>query len=169
VEREEIPKHLEERFEQEEAEKAAKKKELAEAHLYLKLRVATLRDFEQSHDADLCDFEQVKGFKVKKTSTLREFRTIAAEEFGIPVARQRYWTCPARRNRTIRPDEPYSVEGENTPLEKFVKRGASDVKLFLEASKACFPAHFILPSPPLPRASTNVHVQRSPTHRHQKM
>ncbi|ELR18996.1 Ubiquitin carboxylterminal hydrolase domain containing protein [Acanthamoeba castellanii str. Neff] len=136
VDREEIPKHLEERFEQEEAEKAAKKKELAEAHLYLKLRVATLRDFEQSHDADLCDFEQAKEFKVKKTSTLREFRAVAAEEFGIPAARQRYWTCPARRNRTVRPDEPYTPKEEDTPLEKLVKRGALDIKVFLEASTA---------------------------------
>jgi hypothetical protein len=122
---------LDESFEQKEAEKADKKKDLAEAHLYLKLRVATLRDFEQSHDVDLCDFEQTMEFKVKKTSTLREFRAVAAEVFGIPAARQRYWTCPARRNRTVRPDEPYE---EDTPFEMFAKRGALDIKVFLEAS-----------------------------------
>ena len=36
---EEIPAHLRERFEKQEAEKAAKKKEKAEAHLYLELKV----------------------------------------------------------------------------------------------------------------------------------
>lgn len=62
VDREEIPKHLEERFEHEEAEKAAKKKEQAEAHLYILLRVAVLDDFTRWHEADLCDFEQVRFF-----------------------------------------------------------------------------------------------------------
>lgn len=36
---EEIPSHLREKFEKQEAEKAAKKKEKAEAHLYLELKV----------------------------------------------------------------------------------------------------------------------------------
>lgn len=36
---EEIPPHLRERFEKQEAEKAAKKKEKAEAHLYMELKV----------------------------------------------------------------------------------------------------------------------------------
>jgi hypothetical protein len=125
---------LDGRFEQTKAEKAAKTKDLAEAHLYLKLRVATLRDFEQSHDADLCDFAQTMEFKVKKTSTLREFRSVAAEVFGIPAARQRYWMCPTRRNRTVRPDEPYTPNEEDTPFEKLIKRGALDIKVFLEAS-----------------------------------
>jgi hypothetical protein len=78
---------------------------------------------------------QIKKFKVKKNSTLKQFKAIAAEEFGIPKTRQRYWGCPPRRNRTIRPDSPFSAEREQLALEKLVKRGApASLLVFLEAS-----------------------------------
>jgi ubiquitin carboxyl-terminal hydrolase 7 len=136
VEHAEIPSHLHERFEQEQAEKAAKKKEQAEAHLYVRLKVAVLADLEQWNSNDLCDFDQVRSFKVKKASSLKEFKLLAEDAFKIPIARQRYWSCPNRRNRTVRPDEPISPRDEEAPLEKFCKRNVPDIKLFLEASTA---------------------------------
>lgn len=150
VERTDIPPHLEERFEQEEAEKAAKKKEQAEAHLYIRLKVALVSDLQNWTGVDLCDFDQVKTFKAKKASTLKEFKAMAEEAFKIPVARQRYWSCPNRRNRTVRPDEPFGARDEETTLEKLAKRSAVDLKIFLEVSaappdvtdeKALFPPH----------------------------
>jgi hypothetical protein len=80
---------------------------------------------------------QVTKFKVKRTSTLREFKSTAAEAFGIPVARQRYWRCLWRTNQTIRPHQPLSAQEEECVLEELLfRKNSPAMKLFLEASSA---------------------------------
>jgi hypothetical protein len=128
--------------------------------LHLELRVAVLRDFEQWNKAGLCDFEQVlplsslnslsltlthshspcarqvATFKVERTSALSEFKATAAEAFGIPEARQRYWRCSMRPTR-IRPRQPLSVQEEDRALEELLAgENSQTIKLFLEASSA---------------------------------
>jgi len=131
---EEIPSHLRERFEKQEAEKAARKKEKAEAHLYLELKVARISDYKNWHGFDLVDYDKVLSFRLRKETTLKDFKPQAAEAFGVPPHRQRYWQCPSRRNQTIRPDEPFSPRDMEAPLSKLAK--SSVVKIFLEESEA---------------------------------
>jgi ubiquitin carboxyl-terminal hydrolase 7 len=76
---------------------------------------------------------QFRKFKVKKNSTLKQFKAVAAEAVRIPEKKQRYWTCPVRRNRTIRPDEPLSAqEEEECALEELVT-SQKDLTVFLDA------------------------------------
>jgi ubiquitin carboxyl-terminal hydrolase 7 len=91
-----IPVHLKERFEREEALEEFKKKEKEEAHLYMPLKVVTDADIKASRRFDLVRFEHVKEFKVKKTSNLKEFKKTAQEQFGVPPDRQRYWNWVSR-------------------------------------------------------------------------
>ncbi|KAL6062022.1 ubiquitinyl hydrolase 1 [Balamuthia mandrillaris] len=135
VKPEAIPLHLKERMEQEEAEKAAKKKELAEEHLFAKVKVATVKDCKEWLGFDFVNFDQIQSIKYRKESTLGELRQSLAEMHDIPPERIRLWTCPNRRNQTIRPDEPLGEKEMEQTLEKHCKK-ASELKLFMEVSTA---------------------------------
>lgn len=64
---------------------------------------------------------QVKQYRVKKQTPLREFREQLAADMGVPVHQQRLWTFAKRQNNTLRcshagaplgkvvmPDVPYT-------------------------------------------------------------
>ena len=55
-----------------------KKKEKAEAHLYMSLRVATDADLRLGRRSDLVKFENVREFRVKKNSTLSILDTFSS-------------------------------------------------------------------------------------------
>jgi hypothetical protein len=42
---------------------------------------------------------------MKKESSLRDLHQALSEKEGVPVSRQRFWTCIRRENQTIRPDQ----------------------------------------------------------------
>eukprot|EP00026_Physarum_polycephalum_P001323 Phypoly_transcript_01324.p1 GENE.Phypoly_transcript_01324~~Phypoly_transcript_01324.p1 ORF type:complete len:1117 (+),score=280.10 Phypoly_transcript_01324:120-3353(+) len=130
-----IPLHLKNRFEKEEVQEEVKKKEKAEAHLYMSLRVATDADLRLGRKSDLVKFDNVKEFKVKKNSTLKDFKKQAAEYFDIPPERQRYWGWVSRQNKTLRPDSFLTAHEEEIPLEEYAKH-APEVRLYLEPSTA---------------------------------
>ena len=46
---------------------------------------------------------QVETFRVKKQTTLGEFKQMMAEKWNVAVDRQRLWTWATRQNRSIRP------------------------------------------------------------------
>eukprot|EP00005_Dracoamoeba_jomungandri_P003044 CAMPEP_0174260310 /NCGR_PEP_ID=MMETSP0439-20130205/9536_1 /TAXON_ID=0 /ORGANISM="Stereomyxa ramosa, Strain Chinc5" /LENGTH=1088 /DNA_ID=CAMNT_0015344525 /DNA_START=16 /DNA_END=3282 /DNA_ORIENTATION=+ len=129
-----IPAHLHERFEREEAEKAQKKKEKEEAHLYLKVKVARIENMKEHNDSDLVDFDAVKIFKVKRDSTLEEFKEILSQEFSVHPAAVRLWTCFKRKNKTIRPDEPISEENLKKQFSDYVKSHQAETKFFMEVA-----------------------------------
>jgi len=128
-----IPIHLKERFDKEEVVEEARKKEKMEAHLFMGLKVATEADLRQWRKCDLVRFENVREFRVKRASTLKEFKKIAAVEFDVPPERQRYWAWVSRQNKTFRPECPISPAAEDLPLEELAKK-QPEVRLFLEVS-----------------------------------
>ncbi len=130
-----------------------KKKEKAEAHLYMSLRIATDADLRLGRRFDLVKFENVKEFRVKKASNIsilhllptlsvilfdyctEEFKKTAAENFEVPPERQRYWVWVSRQNKTFRPDAPLTPQEEEAPLEELAKR-APECRLYMEISTA---------------------------------
>jgi hypothetical protein len=83
------------------------------------VKVAVLENLEQWKSIDLCDFDQVRTFKVKNATSIKQSKAVVEEAFKIPIARQRYWKCPNRRNRTVRPDEPISPREEEAGMPPF--------------------------------------------------
>jgi hypothetical protein len=45
---------------------------------------------------------QVKQFRVRRATPLREFREQLAAEMGVPLEKQRLWTFAKRQNNTLR-------------------------------------------------------------------
>ena len=45
---------------------------------------------------------QVKNFRVKKQVLFGDFRKLVAEELGVPLQQQRFWTFAKRQNGTLR-------------------------------------------------------------------
>lgn len=73
----------------------------------------TLRDTDiaQHKGLDLCNFDPKVGpltpmlqQRVRRDSTLGEFKKQLAEEFGVAVEKIRLWAMTSRANKTIRPD-----------------------------------------------------------------
>lgn len=53
----------------------------------------------------------MKNFRVKKQTLFGDFRKLVAEELGVPVEQQRFWTFAKRQNGTLRsPPRPHSFE-----------------------------------------------------------
>ena len=46
---------------------------------------------------------QVEAFRVKKQTTLAEFKQMLADKWHVPVERQRLWTWATRQNQSVRP------------------------------------------------------------------
>lgn len=132
-----IPEHLKRWFHQEKVDEEMKRRERAEAHLYMSVKVVTENEIVHTSGQDLVNFNFVKTFRVKKTTTLKEFKKQAEEHFNIPPHRQRYWHWQERRNKTIRPHlQILPREEDKQFLELF--RGherESNLKFFLEISK----------------------------------
>lgn len=135
-----IPVHLKDRFQKEEDAEELKKKEKAEAHLYMSLRIATDNDLRAWTKFDLVRFDLVKEFRVKKASSLKEFKKVVHEFYGVPPEHQRYWNWVSRQNKTLRPDAPLTPAEEEQPLEDLTKH-SQELKLFLETSSSVLPAH----------------------------
>lgn len=57
---------------------------------------------------------QVEAFRVKKQTTLGEFKQMMAEKWNVPVDRQRLWTWATRQNRSIRPSSILEDKDDDT-------------------------------------------------------
>jgi len=55
---------------------------------------------------------QVESFRVKKQTTLAEFKQMVAEKWGIAVERQRFWMWATRQNRSVRPSTPLAPNSD---------------------------------------------------------
>ncbi|KAL3620230.1 ubiquitin carboxyl-terminal hydrolase 13 [Castilleja foliolosa] len=103
VDEKDIAKHLMERLQREQEEKA-------EAHLYTVVKVACDEDFARQIGknifSDLVDYDKVRSFRVQKLMPFNIFKEEVAKEFGIPVQFQRFWLWSKRLNHTYRPNRP---------------------------------------------------------------
>lgn len=109
-----VPQHLRQRVEEENAIKEARRREQREAHLYMVAKVATNETFREYSGTDMCKFDASdeedpsapKSYRLRRNMTIEEFIKQIAEENGQDPARMRLWLMVNRQNKTIRPDQP---------------------------------------------------------------
>ena len=143
VSEDEIAAHLRQRLRREAEEKARKKQERAEAHLYIVVKVATDADLEQQIGGeihfDLVNHEKVRHFRVLKATPFAEVKSQVETALGVPLARQSFWTWAKRQNNTFRPrgkllpaEEAMTVSQLQTAQAKDLRGGNdTDLRLFL--------------------------------------
>ena len=98
--------------------------QISEEHLQMDIKICTEQNLKE-HDQtlfDLVDKTKVQPQRWKKTETLESFQAKAAEVFGIPVARQRYWFFQRRGwghnvAPTIRPIRSLTAKDMKNPLQ----------------------------------------------------
>ena len=57
---------------------------------------------------------QVEAFRVKKQTSLGEFKQILAEKWNVPVERHRLWIWATRQNHSHRPSGILGDDADNT-------------------------------------------------------
>jgi ubiquitin carboxyl-terminal hydrolase 7 len=139
VDASDVPEHLQQRFEQERAEKERRKLEKAEAWKYCSFRVACNQTLGQYTGSDLLQFNTVEPIKIKKDVTIADLKKVCEEKYGIPADRQRFWKWEKRQNKTYRPDAVVKYP-DHTPLDRafnfFTYQADQIVNLYLEESTA---------------------------------
>lgn len=109
-----IAVHLRHTLELEQAEKARKKKERLEAHLYTIVHVATSDDLRKQIGTDrffdLVNHEKVSSLRIKKEHTLLQLKQEIWRLTGVRPSHQRLWMWARRQNHTFRPDKPLQLE-----------------------------------------------------------
>lgn len=114
VNQDDIPQHLQERFNEETALREAKRKEQREAHLYMMAKVITDKSFRSYGGTDLCLFDAnpevdpaaPKSYRIRRAMTMAEFVTQVAGDMNEDPRKVRLWLMVNRQNKTIRPDQP---------------------------------------------------------------
>lgn len=113
---EDIPKHIQSRFEDEALARDAKRKEREEQHLYIGMKVITNYTFQQHTGFDLTNFDALPDsdpsapriYRILRTATVAEAIVTIAEDMSQDPKRVRLWLMVNRQNKTIRPDQPIS-------------------------------------------------------------
>jgi ubiquitin carboxyl-terminal hydrolase 7 len=122
VAEEDISEHVRARLKAEEEEKARRRQERAEAHLYTLVRIATDDDLKKQIGKttffDLVDFDQVSlQFKLSKMKdNFSEVQKLVEERLGVSIADQRYWRWSKRSNETFRPSETLDDDVSNKTI-----------------------------------------------------
>ncbi|KAF7559047.1 hypothetical protein G7046_g5116 [Stylonectria norvegica] len=114
VPHDDIPRHLQQRFDEETAQREARKKEQKEAHLFMMAKVITDESFRKFGGTDLCQFDAnpetdpaaPKSYRIRRDLTLEEFAAQVATDLQQDARRVRLWLMVNRQNKTIRPDQP---------------------------------------------------------------
>ncbi|KAI9891263.1 MAG: hypothetical protein M1814_002953 [Vezdaea aestivalis] len=108
-----IPKHLEQRLEEERVIREIKKKEKEESHLYITVYVVTPSSFRAYEGLDLTTWEsksenpgRPKAYRVLKKTLTGDFLKLIAEDEDEDPLRLRLWIMVNRQNKTVRPDRP---------------------------------------------------------------
>jgi len=138
-----IPRHLHQRVQREADEKARRKKEKNEEHLYTIVKITDTTEVAKQigHSDgvvfDLVDQSKVSSRRVLKTNTVAQFKEEMAKEIGVPPHLQRYWHWSVRQNKSFRVSKPLSLEEENVVFDTLRSQGDNAItgralKLFLE-------------------------------------
>lgn len=105
---EDIAEHLRRTLEKEHEEKARKKQERLEAHLYTVARVALPTDLAAEIGVerffDLVSHDKVASLRIKKEHTLLHLKQELWRLTGALPSQQRLWLWAKRQNHTYRPD-----------------------------------------------------------------
>lgn len=143
-----IPEHIQARVQREVDAELVSQREKEEQHLYVKLKIATVAQFQNMHHFDIAVWDegiegledqpveaQALSYKVKKTASISELLAQVATSLNCATPeRLRLWTMDVREGRTRRLSErvdtasTHSVEG----LMGNARRGSHELHLFLE-------------------------------------
>mmetsp|Transcript_2670 Transcript_2670/g.8917 ORF Transcript_2670/g.8917 Transcript_2670/m.8917 type:complete len:1166 (-) Transcript_2670:95-3592(-) len=140
-----ISQHLRRTLEKEQEEKARKKKERLEAHLYTVARVATATDLATEIGSDrffdLVTHDKVHAIRIKKELTLLALKQEIWRLTGALPAQQRLWLWAKRQNHTYRPDRPLQLDCDDHTAMMDVKEDTTaqqnnkfqqELRLYLE-------------------------------------
>eukprot|EP00964_Phaeocystis_antarctica_P105998 scaffold70963_cov103-Phaeocystis_antarctica.AAC.3 len=109
-----VAAHLRSQLDKEQEEKARKKKERLEAHLYTIVRLATHKELVAEIGADrffdLVTHDKVPTLRIKKELTLLHLKQEIWRLTGAQPLQQRLWLWAKRQNHTFRPDRPLQLE-----------------------------------------------------------
>ena len=112
--------HVRRQLEIESEEKARKKKERQEAHLYTVVRLATHHDLTLQIGAerffDLVTHEKCDNIRILKEKNLKFLKQEIWRLTGARPSQQRLWLWAKRQNATFRPDKPLQLECAAAPL-----------------------------------------------------
>jgi len=114
-----IPEALSNRLQEEKKLEGIKRKEKAEAYLYMNVKIILEDSFYGHQGNDLFEIEgaNMLEFRVKKSSTLKEFMVMLSEEMKFPVERMRPWPLNSRTNNTLRPSLTEIEDGNKAMSE----------------------------------------------------
>ncbi|EFC37971.1 predicted protein [Naegleria gruberi] len=145
VEVDEIPSHLEERFQKDRDERERKKREKLEAAKYCNIKIVTDDDIKKSVEktgSGLVEFEDVEPIKFLREGTFAELKEQIETLYGIKAEQQRFWKWQKRQNHTLRPDAIIKPADDASTIERkypYVKhQQAPPVELYLEVSKQTY-------------------------------
>ncbi|KAF0983053.1 hypothetical protein FDP41_011031 [Naegleria fowleri] len=145
VEAEDIPQHLEERFQKDRDEKERKKREKLEAAKYCNVKIVRDENIKQSvekHGTGLTDIDEVDPIKFLKEGTFGELKERLHFIYGIKPECQRFWRWTKRQNHTYRPgDLPMKITDDEVSLERRypqIKQLGGCVELYLEVANEPF-------------------------------
>jgi len=139
-----VAAHLRHALEREQEEKARKKKERMEAHLYTVVRVATSADLAAQIGTDrffdLVDHDKCNCIRIKKEHTLLQLKQDIWRITGVRPSAQRLWMWARRQNHTFRPDRPLQMDYDDHVAMMDVKEDhpqpagkfQAEVRLYLE-------------------------------------
>ncbi|KAK6790336.1 hypothetical protein RDI58_014136 [Solanum bulbocastanum] len=121
-------------------EREEKRKEKAEARLYMIIKVARDEDLGEQIGKeiyfDLVNHDKVCTFRIKKDIPFTQFKEEVAKAFGIPVQFQRYWLWYKRNNHTYWPYRALTAQEEihfvGQMRESSNEVNNAELKLFLE-------------------------------------
>jgi len=141
---EEIPRHLVERIENEQILAKKRAQERAEAHLYMTISLVTEKDLQDHNQEllDLVDFNKIAKNRVKKATTLGEFRVEQANKMSVPPEKIRFWNWISRKNKTIRVQKTFSEADYSKTLDMLADKERDDLRLFLDLSPRTEPPYF---------------------------
>eukprot|EP00127_Corallochytrium_limacisporum_P005023 Clim_evm19s197 gene=Clim_evmTU19s197 len=134
---EEIPDQLVERFKREDEEEARLEEERRNAHLFLKVQVATDDEIAMNHRDDLIPWrdesvtDRIINMKVRRDETLGNLRPQIAKELNLAVDEFRLWVFVNRMNKTVRPDNCLT-EDENEKQVEMLSQKQNPWKLYVE-------------------------------------
>lgn len=132
-----VPKHVITRVREEIKERETKEKEIREAHLYVTLRLHSIKEFIHyegfdyfAHDGFRLFAEELNdsglqqiNLKVLRTTKLSDIFASIKETMNIPQERDvKYWKMDYRRNSTLRLTQPINFESVNITLQEALKK-----------------------------------------------
>ena len=116
---EEAPPAMVARLEEERRTREEREKAASTAHLYATVKVVgdpQLRAWEGETELTNWEAPPQRRYKVLNATSLNDLKASVEVDFGVPAARQRFWSWTERQNKTFRPREQLTGAEEGGPI-----------------------------------------------------